>query len=237
MTTSFKHLRNCDKRTLKIVNGYVHQIQKLFPWQENSYFIIPELINHICLSFYWITFAFNTKYIGENIKIINDTTAQKIKSSNSRMCAIGESISADLCDIFQIEYLLKDHEREFCPFIGFFTLKRIDDKCGVDFNSALGCNDKYVIGISIDSEDAKEVSVYGDGHFWKHLDLNHEAKKGDRFMLEFHFDKSEFYLYHNDRKVEGITIKVKSSHIIPLLALYEIGEVVEITKYKFIHKF
>ena len=45
-----------------------------------------------------------------------------------------------------------------------------------------------------------------------------------------HFDKSEFHRYHNDSKVQEMTIVVKIPHIFPFLALYFVGEVIEITK-------
>ena len=105
METSFKHLKNCDHKTIKIVNGYIHRVQTLFPWRENSYFIIPEMIHHFCLAFYWIRFTFNTEFIGDNLKIVDDKAVIKVQQNGHSMCAVGESISKDMCDVFKIEYL------------------------------------------------------------------------------------------------------------------------------------
>ena len=102
------------------MNGYINNAQKLFPWKEISYFIIPSLINHICLSFYWISFSFNTEFIGDNLKFLDEKTITKICREHWAVCAIGTAISGDMCDLFRIEYLLKDFKDNFCAFIVFW---------------------------------------------------------------------------------------------------------------------
>ena len=127
MAVSHKQLKNCDTKTRNIVNGYIHEAQQLFPWNENSYFIIPQLINHICLLFYWIKFAFNKEYIGKDIEFINNTTIKKINTDNHSNVAIGGSISGEVCDIFRIEYHFRmNSQRDFCPYFGFYKGAVID---------------------------------------------------------------------------------------------------------------
>ena len=125
MSIGLKHLKHCDNRTIHLVDGYINNAQKLFPWEENSYFIIPQLINQICLLFYWLRFTFNKQFIGPNLEFLDYKTITKINKNSHALCAIGKSVSRDMCDIFRIEYHLKDYQdKDFCAFIGF---------CGDDY--------------------------------------------------------------------------------------------------------
>ena len=75
MDSRFKQLKNCDKKSKRVINGYIHDIQKLFPHKKNSYYIIPELINLICLSFYWVGARFNKENHGEHIEFVKHISA------------------------------------------------------------------------------------------------------------------------------------------------------------------
>ena len=239
MAASFQQLKDCDKKTINIVNGYIHQVQKLFPWQDNSYFIIPPLINHLCLSFYWIKFEFNKKYVGKNLEFIDRKTVTKTVEDNCQpLCFIGGSVSGEMCDIFRIEYLLKDYNKEYCPYIGYAKLKLIDKSCGVDFNAGPGfdVNGKHTVGIAIFSGTNKELTFYGSQYSYESFSLQEAVKKGDKFILEFDFVKSECYVYHNDYKLNEVILKLNHSHVIPLLSLFFQDEVMEITGYEFTKK-
>ena len=237
MATRFKIHNHCDKRTKNIVNGYIHEMQKLFPWQDNSYFIIPELINHICLSFYWIRFTFNKKYTGDNLKFINDTTVGKTKTGGHELCALEKSISGDMCDVFQIEYTLRNKKDMFCPYIGFFTLNAIDASSQVHWNYSPGYganNEKISVGICIFHKNKDKIIGIGQGDLYEDFKLKNNAKlqKNDRFMLEFNFIEKTCCIYHNDDKLDCV-ITLNSSHIIPCMSLYYEYDIIEITKYEF----
>ena len=236
MLSSFKHLKLCDKKTRNTINGYIREIQELFPWEENSYYIIPELVNHICLSFYWIKFAFNKKYIGDNLEFINDTTVTKVKSDTYSVCAIGEAISGDLCDIFRIEYCVKKTgKNDFCPYIGFFKTKSIDSNSNIEWNAQIGRKSSE-IAFAIYNCNKTFLSKYPktSGISSERYHTNQTIKRGDRFMLEFDFKTSECHIYHNDEKLKDY-VKFDCTHIIPCLSLYFRTEIVEITRYDFIH--
>ena len=239
MANAFNQKKNCDEKTTKIVNGYIRKIQKLFPWQENFYFIIPELINHICLSFYWIRFKFNKTYIGDNLEFINDTTVTKTKTGVHELCALQDAISGEMCDIFQVEYCVKNEIGFYCPYIGFLKLKSIDASSKISWHNSPGYvpNESVSVGIAILNETrCDEISMLDEsGYEFTDIKLKNNAKlkNYDRIMLEFDFTKSECYIYHNDNQLDCI-IKLDSSHIIPCVSLYFKGEVVEIIKYEFI---
>ena len=242
MALSLKKLARCDRRTKSLVNGYIHAIQKLLPWQENSYFIIPESINYICLSFYWIGFAFNTKYMGENLEFPDYKTVTKSKKEGHSLCSIGEAISSDICDIFRIEFkiLKADKDGHFCPWIGFLKLKCIDSSSVIDWNESVGYgakNGKSSVALCIySSYQTKKINT-SNIYFWDkgksvRWTMKNMTKVGDTYMFEFDFTKSECYVYHNEEKIKEI-IKLECTHIIPCLSLYFIEEAIEITKYEF----
>ena len=199
---NLKYLKHCDKKTTNVVNGYIHEAQKLFPWTKCSYFIIPQLVNQICLSFYWIRFTFNKEFIGDNLKFLDEKTITKINKDAHSLCAIGESISGDMCDIFRIEYLLKDTMNGyFCSFIGFCGLPFIDSSTNINWGVAPGYGDTKIssVGMSIDTDR------YGAGRTWIYRDtikinmpqLSKALKKGNKFMFEFNFVESKCQIYYN----------------------------------------
>ena len=245
MATLVKLSSRCDIRTKNIVNGYIRKIQKLFPWQDNSYFIIPQLINHICLSFYWIKFSFNRKYFGKNLQFINDTTVTKDGVSNSHsLCVMKDSISSELCDIFQMECKIKnvDAKELYCCYIGFLYLKSIDKASDISWNDCPGYgikNNKISAGICLWNHFNRDyLFLYkGQGRYNNDsISLKHGQilKQNDAVMVEFDFRKAECCLYHNGIKLDYV-MKLNGTHIIPCLSLYYKGDVVEITKYEFIN--
>ena len=237
MLPSFKHLKNCDNRTIHLVNGYINNAQKLFAWNENSYFIIPPLINQICLLFYWIQFAFNKQFIGRNLVFLDNKTIKKINTSSHSLCAIGESISRDLCDIFRIEYQLKDHPLiGFCAFIGFCGDKIIDSTSKMLWNYPPGyqLNRSNSVGLSLNSGDKNKLCLFNDEVICGELQFSSTEymKKGDKFMLEFNFVDNQCLIYYNG-KYTGHSLTFDYPQIIPLVSLCYLGEVIEITKYEF----
>ena len=232
MDPLFKVVKGCDLKTKNIVNGYIREIQKIFPWQDNSYFIIPSLINHVCLSFYWIGFEFNKTYIGKNLIFINDTTIAKVKQNGYSVCAIGECVSRDICKTFQIEYCLKKYKLDFCPYIGYFKTNLIEDSSS--FGCAPGVSSRTSVGIAISDTNKTFLSKYPSSKSAPYgkdrFDIPGTLKTGDRFMLEFDFIKSVCYIYYNDQKLKDV-INLESWYIIPLVSLYYKGEEIEITKY------
>ena len=240
MATLLKPLKHCDQKTKSIIDGYIHKVQKLFPWQEKSYFIIPELINHLCLSFYWIRFAFNKKYIGDNLKFIDDEAVEKVEGDNHSLCAIGESISRQECKLFRIEYTIEKASTrgEFCPYIGFLMLQSIDDHVNINWNNAVGAgaNVQQSIGVAIYSLHKNYVCVFKKAISpYDKVNLKDDPKfrVGDKFVLEIDFVKAESYVYYNGNKIDYV-IKFDSEYIIPCLSLHFKGEAVRITKYEFV---
>ena len=59
-----KKVQKISQREKDIVYGYIKQIQTIFPWKENSYYIIAQLIQDLCL-LYFHTFI-NTKILTDN---------------------------------------------------------------------------------------------------------------------------------------------------------------------------
>ena len=78
-TTSHIAIKNVDKRTLFTVSGFIRKCQKLLP-HDNVYYNIPSLVEHICISFYWIAEYFTIHT--ENILLTdNKNTAKTVGNS------------------------------------------------------------------------------------------------------------------------------------------------------------
>ena len=128
MLASFKQTKYCDKASIYLTNGYIHEAQQLFPWKEISYYTIPELVIHICLSFYFDKGVFKTDKHGANLSFSDDNkTVEKVTKSGISLCSMGDtSISSESCDIFIIEYLLDlEKAKSYCPYIGYFMGEKL----------------------------------------------------------------------------------------------------------------
>ena len=243
MATDFNRMKNCDRRTRNILNGYIREMQKLFQWKTNAYFIIPELINHICLSFYGKSVAFNKKYFGQHLRFVNDMTVIKENYTNRHsLCVIGNAISYKTCDIFRIEYTVKnvDKNKQYCCYLGFLKLKSIDSASFISWDDSPGhgtTNGRVGVEICMYNLDGRDyLSVYQGWQAIHHLKLKNGSrlKHNDAVMLEFDFIKSEWYIYHNDIKLD-FAEELDTKDIIPCVSLYYKGEMVEITKYQTLH--
>lgn len=66
--------KTVSKRTKHIIHAYTHSIQKLFPFDVNPYYCIPELVELTIILFYYI-FEYFTVY-GSNLIAIDDNTLE-----------------------------------------------------------------------------------------------------------------------------------------------------------------
>ena len=60
----FQKVHKISQRDKDIVYGYIKQIQTIFPWKENSYYIIAQLIQDLCLLFFHT--LIDTKILTDN---------------------------------------------------------------------------------------------------------------------------------------------------------------------------
>ena len=220
---------SCDDRTRNIVNGYIRESQKLFHCHSNPYYIIPELINYICLSFYWIAFKFNKKHIHQDLKIINDIIVTRTtKFGGFGLCVIDQSISGRIYDRFQIELTFRGISKG--AFAGFYKLEYIDNPIasGISWNLPPGsCHTPDSVGIF---NHDYTLCACQDGIVFQTKCVSFESWR--KITLEFDFIRSECYFYHNEEKMDVI-LPIDTCYIIPAIALPDDGSVVEISKYEF----
>ena len=82
-----------SQRNIDVVNGYMKRAQLLLPYQDNPYYNIPELVNHICINFYNNSEYF-TKYNENNVELNDDTTIY-MKNDNFASCYGSLNIMVD----------------------------------------------------------------------------------------------------------------------------------------------
>ena len=104
-----------------LINGYIREIQNLFPFEQNPYFTIPVSINCLCALYYTIRGQFNTELCSKNLKFIDDKTVEKINDDDYALCLFGEPLTDSMCRKFRIEFTIKQsglHD-DFCEYFGF----------------------------------------------------------------------------------------------------------------------
>ena len=233
MATTFKHLKHCDKKSRNILNGYIRESQTLFPCKDNSYYIIPDLVIHICLSFFWNAGIFNQENHGKNLNFIDERTVEKVNTPFHSLCIIGDLITNKMCDIFQFEIEIKKKSNDFCPYIGYFTEDISNSTCmNVDYCPGCSGNKPISVGMAIHGANRDYLYLYDKDRTNEKIKLKSGLKPiGDRFMLEFDFKKMECFAYYNNDKFT--TLKLETKFILPVISLYFVGEVIQISKYEF----
>eukprot|EP01084_Bolivina_argentea_P023125 43084_1 len=240
---NFKQLKYITPRNKDIVNGYIKNIQILFPWEENSYFTIPPLINYLCLLYYSPRGRFKTdiNYRAADLEFIDHKTVKKIIHSNHNLCLFGETISKFMCNIFRIEFTIKAGDTTWCPYFSLLVAEN-EIEMNEIINNVQNWNISYIRQKDEDGSvntGSKSYSIclyQGDNTFnWQGSTVigpkNLKFKIGDRFMLEHNFINCECHAYFNDLKVYTFTIKEQC--ILPTISMYFTGEIIEITRYEF----
>ena len=82
------NLKNVDLKTIDCVNGYIRESQKLFYNNDNPYYYIPELVNRICILYYFLTEFF--AICGDDIFIGGGEWKKEVRSGGKMWaCAYG----------------------------------------------------------------------------------------------------------------------------------------------------
>ena len=72
----FVKIKNIDEKIKDIVCGYIRRCQYLLP-NNNPYYNIPSLVEHLCITYYWISEYFtdhgNSITVNEQKNIATNT--------------------------------------------------------------------------------------------------------------------------------------------------------------------
>ena len=60
-----ERVKYIDSESKDCINGYTREIQSLLP-DNNAYFIIPRLVTHWILLYYYVWGQFDPQYIADN---------------------------------------------------------------------------------------------------------------------------------------------------------------------------
>ena len=242
MANRTQHVRPYDKITTHLINGYILRMQNLLPYKENSYYTIPEVINHVCLSFYFDGGIFNIEKHGGNLRFINDKTVKKVNNDENSVVSIGTAISRNKCDMFKIEWCFNgiDSRSQTAGF-GYYAGKyqQLMKSTDIDWNQPIGlCDKQKSFGYSFSPFSNNHLFTW-DKHrpyvfYGKWIALKQPMQNGDTYTLQFDFTQSKGYVYHNEEKVDHV-FELASDHIIPLVSLHTDGDCARITKYQFIY--
>ena len=63
-------LRGVTQREKDIVYGYIKQIQSIFPFEDNPYYTIVQLIQDLCLLYYRVLIDTNILTNNEQMKLL-----------------------------------------------------------------------------------------------------------------------------------------------------------------------
>eukprot|EP01084_Bolivina_argentea_P110625 197483_1 len=163
-------------------------------------------------------------------KFSNGNIVEKISSDNKyTTCVIGESINNKMCTQFDFEIKLKTFSYE-C-YIGYIT-STINESVK-NWNHYLGYGDN--------KNDSVGFRFYPNGNYineWRKGNfetLNYTAssnfKQGDKVKLSFNFDNKTLSLYHNESRVEILSLN-NCKTITPAITMSKKNDKIEIIKYE-----
>lgn len=204
--SAFKDYKLIAQRNKDLINGYVRDIQKLLPVDQNTYFTIPISINQLCVIFYTIKGEFNTEQCSKNLEFIDEKTVQKINNDNHALCLFGEPISNSMCRIFKIEFTIrqKGNNKFFCPYFGLAVSSSISDLIA-ELKTIKKWDDNYAKYVDKNGHQclAYSVSMYNSTNEFRwngSTDIKHDKLKfvvGDRFSFVHDFATSPITMISN----------------------------------------
>lgn len=249
MSTDFALFRNdmidiasIDITSKDIVHGFIRKSQRQLP-KHNSFYIIPRLVNNLCLSFYFIRVQFNQNEneYGEDMEFENDTIVKNTRTG-WRTANILPSISTD-CALFKLEitlnhlpnesnYSFTNYNNHF--YFGYFT-KKIDDTLTWNNWIRHDRNRQHSVGMKIQRNqiiiDSENDQCTSPKMFMS--PLNRNFRPGDTCMMIVDFIKKECTFKVNHYDIITLSFKEKTNIIIPAVSLYWQDTEIEITSYSF----
>lgn len=186
---------------------------------------IPELIIHICLNYYYLQLKFDTECgkFSENLVFTNSNKTVSVKEFNWGTCYLNQEINDNICDVFEIEFIVNkvSHSEENHIFFGF--VKDIDYKpCAA-----------LVENVNTDSIKISRNEAY----FNSHNDPNNRICGIGKFIsndvckiwINFKTQTCKFYI--KNKCVKCITLN--ATRIIPAVSLIWTGMQMTIKNWKF----
>eukprot|EP01084_Bolivina_argentea_P110629 197491_1 len=195
--------------------------------------------------------TFNVGPNGSKWKFSNGNIIKKISyATYGEICVIGESINNKMCTQFDLEIKLKRFTKRCYigyiastineSYIGYIasTIKEFAIK---DYSSSTtnepvqnwnrGLNSTHNC-VALELNPMKNYVV--EHRNGKSKILNYRSytnlEQGDRFKYSFHFGKNQLTIYHNESKVEILSLD-NCKTITPAVSMWRSGEEIEIIKY------
>ena len=227
---SLEQLKKINFRNRCLIFGYIRELQSKFT-QNIAFYNVPELINYICLGYYFghLDLKWDDSKYGNAIKITDNKTIQCYKNGAWGTIIFGEElITSKICNRFDLHILWKN---EYRFFMGYITDKN-DIK---DWNESLGqgSNRETTDGIFVYNY-YNYFALYNKNALYGQQ-LKYRSKKklkiGDKFILSFNFVTDTLTIYHNENKADDISLKGNKS-IRPTFCLADKNAEISIIKWE-----
>eukprot|EP01083_Nonionella_stella_P138468 421360_1 len=235
---AFDDIKCINPRDKYVVHGYIKSMQTLLPWKRSAYYTIPRLVDYLCLLYYSMRGSFNTEHCAKDLHFIDHKTVQKLnigRPSVHSVCTFGGTINKSMCNIFRIEFLIKDARETWCPYFTLLSASSVpamnhfidDIPWETYYLDATKTLLKY--SVCLHNKTASESLQWQGSKPIGRAGLTFAI--GDRIMLEHNFADKRCNVYFNDE--QSFDFEIKEECILPMLSMYFEGETVEVTQYQF----
>ena len=188
--TDFKMLALIEQDTTDTVNGWIRKEQKLLPFEQNPYYIIPQLVIYKCLMFYHQTNNFDVHGKRIFLNDAKDIAVVNPKRGGEWTSVYGKTTVKNIDPYiykWEIEILCHSHHRGDI-IIGFDS----------SFNKKPAVMDDDFAG---DANITRKYYAYcSNGAKYPKTDKSNQGErftKGDKIMVELNVDKKTINFYKN----------------------------------------
>ena len=177
----FHEIKNMDKESIYTVYGFIRDSQKMLP-KNKPYYNIPELINKICLIFYYDNDEWDKKYISSGMKLVNKNCL--VQTQINYKSSFGKRIikSGKKNWKFRIE---KCQYESWGILIGIWKIESEKEPPTETYFTHRGDNAAYAFNVDY----AKLVNKRGSGHG---RDYGIKCKDGD--IIDMYLDMNNLTL-------------------------------------------
>ena len=189
--------KKVDKVTILLINGFIHEIQKLLKdW------IVPSEIIDACIAFYYVELLWDLSGVKQkDSKIIINPVAD----GSWKTAPLNQSITMKMCDIFEIEMKMIETTKSSRSdlFLGFFKNDLSD--LVRDYQVTKKPNTEYIY-------------IYGTRVSTNHK-LVHTLSRNfgihDSVKMVFHFKENECKWFVNFQNEPILTKPIDADAVIP----------------------
>ena len=214
-----------------LIFGYVRDTERQYDGTLS--YTVPISIIYLFAAYYCVfRDEWNRRYCGESVMFIGHKIIKKISQHKIwTICAFGYQVNDKVCDTLNVQFTWKSAHGLGAEFnIGYIKINENIDKISYDgFELGDGNEVNRINSVRIPIDGVVNSTDYDsdDG-----LAASSDSFIVFSYLVVFNFVTERLYLHRNNKLVK--TMKFECKSILPAIAIFNKGDMVEVSKYEII---